>query len=103
MGLLEPRFLEEGHCEAGTQCSEKEATSWCGRRGCGEFVSGRAGRSWEMGPTVVAEGKGLLLLMPTGNSKTGKSKSFRPPPAFQSPFSALDPWHLPGTQLGKEK
>ena len=56
-----------------------------------------------MGPTVVAEGKGLLLLMPTGKSKTGKSKSFRPPPAFQSPFSALDPWHLPGTQLGKEK
>ena len=25
MGLLEPWFLEEGHCGNGTQCSEKEA------------------------------------------------------------------------------
>ena len=56
-----------------------------------------------MGPIVVAEGKDLLLLMPTGNSKTGKSKSFHPPAAFQSPFSALHQWHITGTQLGKEK
>ena len=55
-----------------------------------------------MGPTVVAEGKGLLL-MPTGNSKTGKSKSFCLPPSFQSLFSALDQWHSTGIQLGKEK
>ena len=30
--------------------------------GCDEFIPGRAGRSLEMGPTVVAEGKGHHLV-----------------------------------------
>lgn len=99
VGLLEPRFWEEGPYGGRTLNPEKGVlpagagiSSWRRRMQSGDFWV-----CWKMGPTVAAE------VTSAGSSKTGRSKPFPPPPALPSPVSVSSRPRIAGPQLAKQK